>query len=60
MRILKSEFIDGRLYLDIAGNNGDTKPTDNICQGSTFTEVDTGDVYMYDETDGWTKQFSMQ
>ena len=61
MRILKSEFVDGRWYVEIAGNNtDDSKPTDNICQGSIFTEVDTGDVYLYDEGDGWTKQFSFQ
>ena len=37
-------------YYEFAGLNDDTKPTDDdICTGSLFLEVDTGDVYAYDE-----------
>ena len=37
-------------YYEFAGLHDDTKPTDkDIATGSTLVEVDTGDVYMYDE-----------
>lgn len=44
-----------------AGLSTDTKPTDGIVTGSDFTEVDTGDVYLFNEVSGsWVKQFSYQ
>lgn len=42
-----------------AGLSTDTKPT-GVVTGSDFTEVDTGDVYFFDEGSGWVKQFSFQ
>lgn len=43
------------------GNSTDTKPTDNLVNGSTFTEVDTGDVYLFDEVAGdWVLTMSLQ
>lgn len=34
---------------DLRGLSSDTKPThDQVPNGSTFVEMDTGDVYMYD------------
>lgn len=36
-------------YVELAGLSTDTKP-DGIATGSLFLEVDTGDVYAYDET----------
>lgn len=37
-------------YYEFAGTNNDTKPLwDDIATGSTFLEVDTGDVYAYNE-----------
>jgi len=45
-------------YFEFAGLSTDTpKPTDsNISTGSVFTEVDTGDVYLYDEVSAtWNK-----
>lgn len=36
----------------------DPKPTEGVCNGSSFFEIDTGDTYYYDataETGGWTK-----
>ena len=42
-----------------SGLSTDTKPTSGIYQGSTFIEIDTGDVYMFDGTQ-WVKQFSLQ
>lgn len=44
-------------YFEYAGLSTDTKPTGgSIATGSTFLEVNTGDVYAYDE-DGatWNK-----
>lgn len=43
-----------------AGLSTDDKPTAGIATGSDFTEVDTGDVYFYDEESDWVKQFSFQ
>lgn len=43
-----------------SGTSLDDKPTDGVYQGSSFTELDTGDVYMYESESGWTKQFSLQ
>lgn len=44
-----------------AGLSTDTKPTDGIVTGSDFTEVDTGDVYLFNEVSGsGVKQFSFQ
>ena len=37
-------------YYEFAGLSGDTKPTtSDICTGSLFVEVNTGDVYAFDE-----------
>jgi hypothetical protein len=41
---------DGKHYLELAGLSTDTKPTDKpAATGSLFLEVDTGDVYAFDE-----------
>lgn len=47
----------GKAYAELFGLSTDTKPVDGLVTGSRFTEVDTGDVYLLDETgDGsWTK-----
>lgn len=44
-------------YAEIFGLSTDTKPKAGLVTGSKFTEVNTGDVYLFDETgDGtWTK-----
>lgn len=34
---------------EFAGLHDDVKPTDDVITGSTFLEVDTGDVYAFDE-----------
>ena len=42
--------IDGVSYYEFSGKSTDTKPTfAGIATGSLFLEVDTGDVYAYDE-----------
>ena len=44
-------------YIEAFGLSTDDKPTTNIVTGSKFTEVNTGDVYLFDETSTgtWTK-----
>ena len=39
-------------YIEASGLSTDTKPTSNIATGSLFLEVDTGDVYAFDEDSG--------
>lgn len=47
---------DDVFYVKLAGNSSDIKPTANIATGSSFTEVDTGKTYRFEETDGeWTE-----
>ncbi len=46
-------------YCEFLGPNAATKPTEGFFVG-VWTETDTGDVYFYDQTNGWTKQFSFQ
>lgn len=42
-------------------SNADTKPTSGIVSGSMFIEVDTGDVYMFnEETPEWVKEYCIQ
>lgn len=39
-------------YVELAGKSTEVKPTsDQWVTGSLFTEIDTGDVYIYDETE---------
>ena len=58
IRVIKrKETVDGPQYFEMAGLHDDTKPAGvHLCTGSLFLEVDTGDVYAYDE-DGseWDK-----
>ena len=43
----------GPVYWDLRGLSTDTKPTDAfIPNGSSFLEMDTGDVYFWDSTAG--------
>lgn len=43
-------------YFEYAGIHTDTKPTEKVATGSLFVEVDTGDVYIYDEASTtWNK-----
>lgn len=44
-----------RAILELGGLSSDTKPTNKfedtfVTNGSTFTEIDTGNTYMYDES----------
>ena len=55
--IVEMPFDTEKKYVEMFGKSGDTKPVTGIVTGSKFTEVNTGDVYLFDETsDGtWTK-----
>ena len=60
VRILKAEGkLTGQVppvYCEFAGLYDDTKPTENVMTGSLFLEVDTGDVYAFDEESSqWNK-----
>lgn len=43
--------------LEITGLSTDTKPTEDISQGSRFIEIDTGKIYMYDAENQEWKEF---
>lgn len=58
VRILAKDYQDDDVnYYEFAGLSTDTKPKQGVCTGSTFWEVNTGDVYVYDEssTGTWYK-----
>lgn len=61
MEIIKSEFLgfnsENESLQRIIGfcNSSESKPTENIKNGSKLTELDTGDVYFFDEDIGWQK-----
>lgn len=51
-------FEDGKLYCEFAGlsTDTDTRATTGLVTGSRFQEVDTGDLYLFDEEGGtWYK-----
>lgn len=55
VRILERRILDAETdYIEGACLSDDTKPTGNIATGSKMLEVDTGDVYAYDEEAGGT------
>ena len=46
---------------DLYGSSTDTKPTEGLCNGSSFLEIDTGNVYFWDEdASDWVLQYSLQ
>ena len=57
MRIIEERIIESNMrYIEAAGLSTETKPTANIITGSLYMESDTGDVYIFSETDvTWTK-----
>jgi hypothetical protein len=58
VRILKDEkFQDGKHYIEGACVHDDSKPTSGIVTGSIMLEVDTGDVFAFEEGDSpaWNK-----
>ena len=61
VRITEKKFIKtGNIYYEFAGLSTDEKPTNGVVTGSLFLEVDTGDVYAYDEEgEEWNKIASL-
>ena len=58
IRVLyQRQLDDTAVYAEFAGKSTDDKPVVGLATGSKFTEVNTGDVYLFDETSGgtWTK-----
>lgn len=43
--------------LEYRGLSTDTKPTENITNGTVFIEIDTGKVYMFDADGSQWKEF---
>lgn len=56
-KLVDRYFNEEDKYAEMFGLSTDDKPTANLVTGSKFTEVDTGDVYLFDETGSgtWTK-----
>lgn len=42
----------GKSIIEGARLNADAKPTENIANGSMAIEIDTGNLWMFDETSG--------
>lgn len=56
MRLYDTTDQGKRYYCEFAGPSTAAKPTGwEIVSGSLHWESDTGNVYIYDETAGWTK-----
>lgn len=57
VRILDVKFIKTDCnYQEFAGLSTDDKPVDGLATGSVFLEVDTGDIYLFDEESSeWNK-----
>lgn len=56
--IIKTEVVDNNKLatMEMRGLSTDSKPTENVGNGSIYICVDTGDVYIYDlENTQWTK-----
>lgn len=50
IRVLEERIITGNVkYIEAAGISTDSKPTANIATGSLFLEVNTGDIYAFEE-----------
>ena len=58
VRAITSEFVQkGKKYVEFAGLSTDSKPVKALlATGSLFLEVDTGDIYAFDEdNETWHK-----
>lgn len=57
-KIVDSAFVDDKNYVELACLSTDTKPTSGIITGSLALEVNTGDVYAFDEVSGEWNQIA--
>ena len=55
--IVDQPHTNDKRYIEAAGLSTDSKPTANIITGSLFLEVNTGDIYAFEEGDSpaWDK-----
>ena len=54
--LVQQVHTDGKNYVELAALSTDSKPTAGIITGSLALEVDTGDLYAFDETGAeWDK-----
>ena len=45
-----------QMTAELYGLSSDTKPADNVPNGSVFLEIDTGKIYIFNGADGqWTE-----
>lgn len=51
---LSRPFDNSRTYYEFAGLSTDDKPTAGVLTGSLFREVDTGEIFAFDETSSGT------
>lgn len=50
----KNTLIKDKAELELRGLSTDEKPTEDVANGTTFIEIDTGKIYMYDlENEEW-------
>jgi len=61
MTTLKRIRVVDRWYVEGYCDSEETKPTQDIAEGSTLTETDTGKVKMFNvRINDWIEQFSLQ
>lgn len=61
VREIRTNRIGDKWHSEMFCLSTDTKPTEDLLTGSAACEVDTGDVYLFDEESGeWIKQLSLQ
>lgn len=54
--LIERIIVGNKSYVELACLSTDTKPTTGVVTGSLALEVDTGDVYAFDEVGGeWNK-----
>ena len=60
-KLVENQFEGTKKYVELACLSTDSKPTGGMITGSLALEVDTGDLYAYDETDtgSWGKIASL-
>ena len=44
------DFENNKQIANLFGTSGDSKPTTGYANGSTFLEVDTGKIYLFNES----------
>lgn len=61
MTILRNLRMDNRWWFEGYCDSTETKPTQDIAEGSTLTETDTGKVFFFNKrSNAWIEQFSLQ